>query len=90
MVDPELERLAEQLMDDNPLRRPSLVDWSARHDATLCDDDDEDNVEVEEGGHEESKADVKSVLRTVGGPENPAKRRRVLDVGHNVGQESVL
>ena len=40
--DEDLERFAEQLMNENPLHRPSLVDWSERVDVMLCDEDDTD------------------------------------------------
>ncbi|KAI0247478.1 kinase-like domain-containing protein [Lactifluus subvellereus] len=77
----ELESFAEQLMDDNPLHRPSLVDWSGRVDVTLCDDDDTD--ELDEGRDKESKAQVKDEVRGDGELENRTKRRRV-DVGLKV------
>jgi hypothetical protein len=80
MMNADLEGFSKQLMDDNPLHRPSLVNWSAQLDATLCDDDDQDDSEMGECGHKEPKAQVKSVLRTIGGLESPAKRRRVFDV----------
>jgi hypothetical protein len=31
-------------MEDNPLDRPSLANWSERLDITLCDDDDADGL----------------------------------------------
>jgi Protein kinase domain len=69
MEDRGLESFAEQLMDDNPIHRPSFVDWSEQCDATLCNDNDMD--EMDEGGKKELKA------RADGRLENPTKRRRV-------------
>ncbi|KAI0256900.1 kinase-like domain-containing protein [Lactifluus subvellereus] len=71
----DLGSFAEQLMDDNPLHRPSLADWSGRVDVMLCDGDDTD--EVGEGGKKESKAQVKYDARADGGLGNRTKRRRV-------------
>ncbi|KAI9452934.1 hypothetical protein F5148DRAFT_495199 [Russula earlei] len=34
------ESFAEQVMDDDPLHRPSLVDWFEQVGVMLCDDDD--------------------------------------------------
>ena len=57
--DEDLESFAKQLMDDNPLHQPSLVN---------CDTN-----EMDEGGNKESKAQVRDDVRTDGGLENPRR-----------------
>jgi len=87
--DGDLGRFAKQLMNDNPLHRPSLIDWSEQDcrtgldrlveqvDLTLYDDADAD--EVEEGGEKkpEALALVEKDIGVDGGLEPPAKRPRV-------------
>ncbi len=79
--DGDLGRFAKQLMNDNPLHRPSLVDWSEQVDLTLYDDADAD--EVEEGGEKKSEtlALVEEDIGVDDGLELPATKRPRVDVG---------
>ena len=73
----ELERFANEMMNDNLLHRPSLVDWLEGVDVTLCDDNSEDKNAVDD---KESIRDKEAS----GGFENSSKRRKI-DVGLKEG-----